>query len=165
MEMPQFIDLCILLGCDYLEPIKGVGPKSALKLIREYGTLAKVIEHLKEKYVNSLYFGFGITDLLFRVAEKEEAADEGKKKKGGVHIPDEWPFEAAKELFMKPDVTPADELEVRVLLINLKGAMILKHRIQLDWKSPDLEGLVDFLVKEKGFKCAPSPDLSYQPMY
>ena len=70
----------------------------------------------------------------YRVAEKEEAAEEGKKKKGGIQIPEEWPWEAAKELFNKPDVTPADELD-------------------LDWKSPDVEGLVDFLVKEKGFKC------------
>ncbi|KAM5534982.1 hypothetical protein V8D89_011355 [Ganoderma adspersum] len=115
MGMSQFIDLCILLGCDYLEPIKGVGPKSALKLIREYGSLGKVVKHLKEK-----------------MAEKEEAAEEGKKKKGGVHIPEEWPWEAAKEVFQKPDVTPADQLE-------------------LEWKSPDVEGLVDFLVKDKGF--------------
>lgn len=49
MDMGQFIDLCILLGCDYLEPIKGVGPKSALKLIREYGGLEGVVEYLKEK--------------------------------------------------------------------------------------------------------------------
>jgi flap endonuclease-1 len=47
--MPQFIDLCILLGCDYLEPIRGVGPKSALKLIREHNGLAGVVEHLREK--------------------------------------------------------------------------------------------------------------------
>lgn len=45
----QFVDLCLLLGCDYLEPIKGIGPKSALKLIREHGSLDKVMEHLKEK--------------------------------------------------------------------------------------------------------------------
>ena len=50
MEMSQFIDLCILLGCDYLEPIKGIGPKSALKLVREYGDLKGVVEHLREKY-------------------------------------------------------------------------------------------------------------------
>lgn len=47
----QFIDLCILLGCDYLEPIKGIGPKSALKLIREYNGLEGVVEHLREKQV------------------------------------------------------------------------------------------------------------------
>lgn len=49
MNMSQFIELCILLGCDYLEPIKGIGPKSALKLIREHGTLGEVLKHLKEK--------------------------------------------------------------------------------------------------------------------
>lgn len=47
----QFIDLCILLGCDYLEPVKGVGPKTALKMIREHGSLGAVIEHLREKCV------------------------------------------------------------------------------------------------------------------
>ena len=51
MNMDQFIELCLLLGCDYLEPIKGVGPKSALKYMREYGTLDKVVEMLREKYV------------------------------------------------------------------------------------------------------------------
>ncbi len=50
MEMSQFIDLCILLGCDYLEPIKGIGPKSALKLVREHGGLRGIVEHLREKY-------------------------------------------------------------------------------------------------------------------
>lgn len=45
----QFIELCILLGCDYLEPIKGVGPKSALKLMKEHGTLEKVVVHLRAK--------------------------------------------------------------------------------------------------------------------
>jgi flap endonuclease-1 len=50
MDMSQFIDLCILLGCDYLEPIKGIGPKSALKLVREHGGLKGVVEHLREKY-------------------------------------------------------------------------------------------------------------------
>ncbi|KAL5524678.1 FEN1 [Sanghuangporus sanghuang] len=115
MNMSQFIDLCILLGCDYLEPIKGVGPKSALKLIREHETLGAVIEHLREK-----------------AAAKEEAAEDGKKRKGGVVIPEEWPWEEAKKVFEKPDVLPADEVE-------------------LEWKSPDVEGLVQFLVVEKGF--------------
>ncbi|KAG2344399.1 PIN domain-like protein [Suillus weaverae] len=119
MDMSRFIDLCILLGCDYLEPIRGVGPKSALKLIREYDGLAGVVEHLREKQ-----------------AEKEEKAadaeDGAKKKKGGVQIPEEWPWEEAKKLFEKPDVVPASEVE-------------------LEWKDPDVDGLVQFLVTEKGF--------------
>ncbi|KAH9999631.1 PIN domain-like protein [Russula compacta] len=118
MDMSQFIDLCILLGCDYLEPIRGIGPKSALKLVREHGSLKSVVEHLREKQ-----------------AEKEEAAadkEDGKKRKGGVQVPAEWPWEEAKKIFEQPDVTPSDQIE-------------------LEWAPPDVEGLVDFLVKEKGF--------------
>ena len=48
----QFIDLCILLGCDYLEPIRGIGPKSALKLIKEHGGLEGVVKHLRVKWVS-----------------------------------------------------------------------------------------------------------------
>ncbi|KIM77942.1 hypothetical protein PILCRDRAFT_824937 [Piloderma croceum F 1598] len=118
MDMSTFIDLCILLGCDYLEPIKGVGPKSALKLIREHNGLAGVVEHLREK-----------------AAEKADAdadGEDGKKKKGGIQVPEEWPWEEAKKVFEHPDVTPAAELE-------------------LEWKHPDVDGLVQFLVTEKGF--------------
>jgi flap endonuclease-1 len=49
----QFIELCLLLGCDYLEPIKGIGPKTAYKLMQEHGSLGKVLEHLRAKYVFS----------------------------------------------------------------------------------------------------------------
>lgn len=48
-----------------------------------------------------------------RVAAKEEAAEDGKKRKGGIAIPEEWPWEEAKQVFEKPDVTPADQIEVR----------------------------------------------------
>jgi len=47
----QFIELCLLLGCDYLEPIKGIGPKTAYKLMQEHGDLEKVLEHLRAKCV------------------------------------------------------------------------------------------------------------------
>ncbi|KAF2195310.1 flap endonuclease 1 [Zopfia rhizophila CBS 207.26] len=47
MEREQFIDLCILLGCDYLDPIKGIGPSTALKLIREHKNLEGVVEYMK----------------------------------------------------------------------------------------------------------------------
>ena len=39
------MDLCLLLGCDYLDPVKGIGPKTALKLIKEHKTLDAVLEH------------------------------------------------------------------------------------------------------------------------
>jgi flap endonuclease-1 len=49
--MEEFTDLCILLGCDYANTVKGVGPVKALELIRKYRTLEKCIESLdKSKY-------------------------------------------------------------------------------------------------------------------
>ncbi|KAL3678450.1 hypothetical protein R1sor_021406 [Riccia sorocarpa] len=51
LSMDQFIDMCILCGCDYCDSIKGIGPQSALKLIRQHGTLEEVVENLnKSKY-------------------------------------------------------------------------------------------------------------------
>ena len=39
----QFIDLCILLGCDYSPRHPGMGPASALKTIRKYGSIDAAI--------------------------------------------------------------------------------------------------------------------------
>ncbi|KAJ3744222.1 flap endonuclease 1 [Lentinula detonsa] len=159
MNMSEFIDLCILLGCDYLEPIKGVGPKSALKLIREHNGLKGVVKHLRAKTAEKEKAAAEVEEEEEEEEEEEPAptsdveqpdgsdAEEasssktkskakkrgGKGKgKGGVSMPEEWPWEEAKELFMKPNVTPADELE-------------------LEWKNPDVDGLIQFLVTEKGF--------------
>jgi flap endonuclease-1 len=38
----QLIDIAILVGTDYNEKVKGIGPKTALKLILEHGTLEAV---------------------------------------------------------------------------------------------------------------------------
>lgn len=102
--MKQFIDLCILLGCDYVEPIPKVGHNTALKLIREHGTLEKVVE----------------------------AIESDPKKK--YTIPDDWPYKEARDLFFNPDVRKADDPEC-----------------DFKWENPDVEGLVEFLVKDKGF--------------
>jgi len=49
MDMDQFIDLCIILGCDYCEKIRGVGPKSAIKLIQEHKTIEKILKNVDGK--------------------------------------------------------------------------------------------------------------------
>ena len=48
MDRKQFVDLCILLGCDYLDPIPKIGPNTALKMIREHETLEKVVEWIEK---------------------------------------------------------------------------------------------------------------------
>ena len=49
-------------------------------------------------------------------------------------IPEDWPFEDARDLFFSPDVRQADDPEC-----------------DFKWDKPDLDGLVKFLVTEKGF--------------
>jgi len=48
LTMDQFIDMCMLCGCDYLEPIKGIGAKTALKLVKEHDSLAEIVDKLNE---------------------------------------------------------------------------------------------------------------------
>ncbi|XP_050596052.1 flap endonuclease 1 isoform X1 [Bombus affinis] len=45
----EFIDLCIMLGCDYTSSIKGIGPKRAIELIKTHGSLEKIVENLDTK--------------------------------------------------------------------------------------------------------------------
>ncbi|KAJ1919480.1 Elongation of fatty acids protein 2 [Mycoemilia scoparia] len=48
LSQDEFIDLCIMLGCDYTGTIKGVGPKTATSLIQKHKTIEQVIKNLKE---------------------------------------------------------------------------------------------------------------------
>ena len=104
MDRKQFIDLCILLGCDYVDPIPKIGPSTAVNLIKEHGSLEKVVEHIQND------------------------------PKHRYTIPDDWPYVEARELFLDPDVRPADHPDC-----------------DFKWDAPDVEGLVKFLVTEKGF--------------
>lgn len=58
-DMSQFIDMCILLGCDYCPTIEGIGMKRAYDLIKEFNDIEGVLkntkykasEEFKEKYI------------------------------------------------------------------------------------------------------------------
>ncbi|XP_022647631.1 flap endonuclease 1-like [Varroa jacobsoni] len=45
----EFIDLCILLGCDYCESIKGIGPKRAIDLMRQHRSIENILQNLDTK--------------------------------------------------------------------------------------------------------------------
>jgi len=99
LTMDQFIDLCILLGCDYTDKIRGIGPKRALEFIKKYGSIEKILENLdKDKF----------------------------------QIPDPFPYQEIRDYFKNPEVKPPEECD-------------------LSFSEPDEEGLINFLVKEKGF--------------
>ncbi|XP_042437005.1 flap endonuclease 1-A-like isoform X3 [Zingiber officinale] len=51
LTMDQFIDLCILSGCDYCDSIKGIGGQTALKFIRQHSCIENILENInKERY-------------------------------------------------------------------------------------------------------------------
>lgn len=56
------------------------------------------------------------------------------EKSGKYTLPEDWPYQDARLLFLEPDVRPADDPEC-----------------DFKWEAPDTEGLVKFLVEEKGF--------------
>lgn len=48
LSRQQFIDLCILLGCDYCGTIKGIGPKKAIDLIKQHGSIEKILDNIDQ---------------------------------------------------------------------------------------------------------------------
>ena len=44
LDQERFIDFVLLLGTDFSRRIKKVGPHRALKFIREYGTIERILE-------------------------------------------------------------------------------------------------------------------------
>lgn len=51
LTMAEFIDFCILCGCDYTGTISNIGPVKAYKLIKEVSTIEKVIEKVEEQNI------------------------------------------------------------------------------------------------------------------
>ncbi len=90
----QLIDVGILIGTDFNpDGIKGLGPKTALKLVKQHGTLENALPYVKNA---------------------------------------EFPVEPhrIREIFLHPNVT---------------------DNYTLEWGEPNVEGIVDFLVREKDF--------------
>lgn len=48
--MDEFIDFCILCGCDYCPTIPRIGPITAMSLIKEYSNIETILENLDDKY-------------------------------------------------------------------------------------------------------------------
>ncbi|PXF46786.1 Flap endonuclease 1 [Gracilariopsis chorda] len=103
LTLPQFIDLCILCGCDYVDGIKGVGVVKALNLIRKHGDLQKVVDTLK--------------------------------KEKSYTVPDPYPVEVLRQMFVEPIVTPAKD-------------------VVLKWKRPDVNAIKKLMIEENQFDSA-----------
>ncbi len=90
----QLIDIAILVGTDFNpDGVKGIGPKTALKLIKQHGSIEDILPELKDA---------------------------------------EFPAEPKKirEIFLNPKVS---------------------DKYKLDWKEPNIDGVVRFLCGERDF--------------
>jgi len=74
ISMEQFIDLCILCGCDYTDSIKGVGYKRAMELIKKYGDIETIMKNLDSaKYPPPEEWLFAEARRLFKEPEVVDA--------------------------------------------------------------------------------------------
>lgn len=80
----EFVDLCILCGCDYSVTIDGIGPMTAYKLIKEHRSIEKIIQSIE--------------------------SEDSKKKK--YNIPKEFRYQDARELFITPVVDEAASISL-----------------------------------------------------
>lgn len=81
MTMDQFIDMCILCGCDYCDTIRGIGSQTALKLIRQHGMLETILENLnKDRYQISDSWPFEEARRLFKEPLVTKAEDQPELK-------------------------------------------------------------------------------------
>jgi len=59
LSMDQFVDFCILCGCDYCDTIRGIGALTAFKLIKQHKDIETVIQNIdKTKYTVPEIFPF-----------------------------------------------------------------------------------------------------------
>lgn len=75
LNMNQFVDLCILLGCDYNTRLKGFGPVNALKAIKKYGSINDLS---KDKDISCLNYAECLIN--FKRVNSSEIIIEGNMK-------------------------------------------------------------------------------------
>jgi len=86
----QFVDMCILCGCDYTGKITGIGPVNAYKYILLYETIESIIENIKT----------------------------GSLQK--YKVPDKFDYVKARELFNMANTTSYNESVFKLSTINNK---------------------------------------------
>lgn len=62
----EFIDLCILMGCDYTDTIRGIGPKRSIELIKQHKSIESILKSIdKSKYPTPEHWNYaGARDLF-----------------------------------------------------------------------------------------------------
>ena len=77
LSQEEFVDLCILCGCDYTTNIQGMGPMTAYKYLSENKNIEGVIRRIE---IDNL------------------------KKKKSLIISDNFEYQKARQMFLQPNV-------------------------------------------------------------
>ena len=145
----QFVDLCILLGCDYCDTIRGIGPKTALKLIREHKDIETILDKIdREKYV--------VPESYEPMeARKRKLEEDQKRKAKEADTDDEDDTAAAAD---KGEEKKEDEEEEELIPVYVEARRLFNHHevlpnseVDLKWTECQPEPLKKFLVDEMGF--------------
>ncbi|PAV78952.1 hypothetical protein WR25_06796 [Diploscapter pachys] len=76
LEMSEFVDFCILLGCDYCSTIRGIGPKKAYELIQQHRSIDAILENIDiKKYPPPEEWPYARARELFQSPEVQPAED------------------------------------------------------------------------------------------
>ncbi len=71
LDNDQFMDMCILFGCDYTDKIVGIGPVNAYKMIKKYGNIETILGNLdNRKYSVPEVFNYIGSREIFRKVEQ-----------------------------------------------------------------------------------------------
>uniref|UniRef100_A0A7S1PFF3 Flap endonuclease 1 n=1 Tax=Percolomonas cosmopolitus TaxID=63605 RepID=A0A7S1PFF3_9EUKA len=126
MNMDQFIDLCILCGCDYCGTIKGIGYKKAYKYLKELGSIERVITFASTKESYTVPEDFLTQVVAARKLFKEPDVIPGKQITFKFTAPNE------EEMVTFLNEKGFDEKRVRKVAERLRSARKLKAQNRLD---------------------------------
>ena len=108
LNQEEFIDLCILLGCDYTDTIEGIGPKKAYDLIKKYRSIDKIITDDKN-FINKKY-----------------------------KLPDNFNYQAARDYFMNAPIIELTNQDIKWSKPNYKELeRVLIEKYEYDKKNVD----------------------------
>ncbi len=119
----KLIWIGILIGTDFNEGVKGIGPKKALKMVNECGSLEEAVEKSR----------------AFR--EKSAKADSMEKSKG----------DREKQSFSREISESRFEFEVDVKRVEEFFLNPPVERVELEFKPPDKQKIFSFLVDKHSF--------------
>ncbi|KAL7565558.1 hypothetical protein ACA910_003830 [Epithemia clementina (nom. ined.)] len=158
----QFVDLCILLGCDYCDTIKGVGPKTALKLVRDYLDIEHILPVVRQnpKYVVPPSWLKPEEREADKKDKKEDDDNDSREESENIEKEDEENAEASslKKVDNDEENAEADNGEF-VPAFVLARKLFNEHEVLskdevsslIKWKPCQAEELKKFLVDEMGF--------------